>query len=148
MNQLFKFQKWFTLTFLLFYDGNTVNSVHLLVWFSQTHKYKITQQHGYFFGGYAEVFWRSDGHRMGQQTSSPKTRPILVKCQSTVVWVKIWFFKTKLNQSTSRKLFALAGPLRSLRNFLLTVTKIAVAESLLLPILYSADVGYLDLTEE
>lgn len=48
----------------------------------------------------------------------------------------------------SRKLFASAASLRRLRNFLPTTTKIALAQSLLLPILDYADACYLDLTEE
>lgn len=51
-------------------------------------------------------------------------------------------------QEVSRKLFASAGSLRRLRNFLPTNTKIALAQSLLLPILDYADVSYLDLTQE
>ena len=51
-------------------------------------------------------------------------------------------------QETSRKVFAAAGSLRRLRNFLPTATKIALSQSLLLPILDYADVSYLDLTEE
>lgn len=49
---------------------------------------------------------------------------------------------------TSRKLFASASSLRRLRNFLPITTKIALAQSLLLPILDYADAAYLDLTEE
>lgn len=49
---------------------------------------------------------------------------------------------------TSRKMFASASSLRKLRNFLPTTTKIALAQSLLLPILDYADVCYLDLTED
>ncbi|KAG7294925.1 hypothetical protein JYU34_022691 [Plutella xylostella] len=48
----------------------------------------------------------------------------------------------------SRKVFASAACLRRLRNFLPTATKIALAQSLLLPILDYADSCYLDLTEE
>lgn len=48
---------------------------------------------------------------------------------------------------TSRKLFASAGSLRRLRNFLPTSTKTALVQSLLLPILDYADACYLDLTE-
>lgn len=46
-----------------------------------------------------------------------------------------------------RKTFASAKSLRRLRNFLPTATKIALAQSLLLPILDYADVSYPDLTE-
>lgn len=49
--------------------------------------------------------------------------------------------------SVSRKLFSSAGSLRRLRNFLPTSTKIALAQSLLLPIIDYADASYLDLTE-
>lgn len=49
---------------------------------------------------------------------------------------------------TSRKIFASAGALRRLRNFLPTTTKTALAQSLLLPIIDYADVCYLDLTED
>lgn len=48
----------------------------------------------------------------------------------------------------SRKLFASAACIRRLRNFLPFATKVALAQSLLLPILDYADVSYLDLTEE
>lgn len=48
----------------------------------------------------------------------------------------------------SRKTFAAAGSLRRLRNFLPTATKVALAQSLLLPILDYADACYLDLTED
>ncbi|CAK1591293.1 unnamed protein product [Parnassius mnemosyne] len=51
-------------------------------------------------------------------------------------------------QEVSRKLFAAARSLNRLRNFLPTATKIALAQSLLLPILDYADVSYLDLTEK
>lgn len=44
-------------------------------------------------------------------------------------------------------MFASAGALRRLRNFLPTTTKIALAQSLLLPILDYADACYLDLTQ-
>lgn len=50
-------------------------------------------------------------------------------------------------QEVSRKLFASAGALRRLRNFLPTATKSAHAQSLLLPILDYDDVSYPDLTE-
>lgn len=50
--------------------------------------------------------------------------------------------------TTSRKLFASAGSLRRLRNFLPTSTKTVLAQSLLLPVLDYADACYLDLTEE
>ena len=50
-------------------------------------------------------------------------------------------------REVSRKMFASAGSLRRLRNFLPTATKIALAQSLLLPILDYADASYLDLTE-
>ena len=49
-------------------------------------------------------------------------------------------------QEVSRKVFASAASLRRLRNFLPCTTKIALAQSLLLPILDYADVSYLDLT--
>lgn len=48
----------------------------------------------------------------------------------------------------SRKLFASGASLRRLRNFLPTATKIALAQSLLLPILDYADACYLDLRED
>ncbi|CAH2096616.1 unnamed protein product [Euphydryas editha] len=48
----------------------------------------------------------------------------------------------------SRKVFSAVGSLRRLRNFLPTSTKIALAHSLLLPILDYADSCYLDVTEE
>lgn len=51
-------------------------------------------------------------------------------------------------QAVSRKLFASAGSLKRLRNFLPTATKVMLAQSLLLPILDYADVSYLDLTED
>lgn len=51
-------------------------------------------------------------------------------------------------EAVSRKLYASAGSLRRLRNFLPTATKVALAESLLLPILDYADACYLDLTED
>lgn len=51
-------------------------------------------------------------------------------------------------EATSRKLFASAGSLRRLRNFLPTATKAALAQSLLLPVLDYADACYLDLTQE
>lgn len=50
-------------------------------------------------------------------------------------------------KETCRKIYAAAGSLRRLRNFLPTATKTALAQSLLLPILDYADVSYLDLTE-
>lgn len=50
-------------------------------------------------------------------------------------------------QVTSRKLYATAGALKRLRNFLPVTTKIALVQSLLLPILDYADVCYPDLTE-
>ncbi|KAJ0170700.1 hypothetical protein K1T71_013472 [Dendrolimus kikuchii] len=50
-------------------------------------------------------------------------------------------------QEISRKVFASAASLRRLRNFLPHATKIALAQSLLLPILDYADVSYLDLNE-
>lgn len=49
---------------------------------------------------------------------------------------------------TCRKLYASAGSLRRLRNFLPTATKIALAQTLLLPVLDYADACYLDITEE
>lgn len=48
----------------------------------------------------------------------------------------------------SRKMFASAFSLKRLRNFLPTATKVALAQSLLLPILDYADCCYLNLTEE
>lgn len=48
----------------------------------------------------------------------------------------------------SRKTFAAAASLRRLRNFLPTSTKIALAQSLLHPILDYADASFLDLTED
>ncbi|CAK1577919.1 unnamed protein product [Parnassius mnemosyne] len=48
----------------------------------------------------------------------------------------------------SRKMFAALSSLRRLRNFLPTVTKVTLAQSLLLPILDYADICYLDITEE
>lgn len=48
----------------------------------------------------------------------------------------------------SRRLFASVGSLRRLRNLLPIPTKIALAHSLLLPILDYADTCYLDITEE
>lgn len=48
----------------------------------------------------------------------------------------------------SRKMFAAVGSLRRLRNFLPIATKVALAQSLLLPILDYADVSYIDLSEE
>ncbi|KAG7301647.1 hypothetical protein JYU34_014621 [Plutella xylostella] len=50
--------------------------------------------------------------------------------------------------SVSRKVFGSASSLRRLRNFLPTSTKIALSQSLLLPILDYADASYLDLTQE
>ncbi|XP_062531624.1 probable RNA-directed DNA polymerase from transposon BS isoform X1 [Bombyx mori] len=50
-------------------------------------------------------------------------------------------------KEVSRKVFASAGSLRRLRNFLPTATKTALAQSLLLPILDYADSSYPDLTE-
>ncbi|CAG9791721.1 unnamed protein product [Diatraea saccharalis] len=51
-------------------------------------------------------------------------------------------------QSISRKLYASAALLRRLRNFLPTTTKVALAQSLLLPVLDYADACYLDLSED
>ncbi len=51
-------------------------------------------------------------------------------------------------QEVSRKMFVSAGSLRRLRNFLPITTKIALAQSLLLPILDYADISYLDLSED
>jgi hypothetical protein len=48
----------------------------------------------------------------------------------------------------SRKMFASVGSLRRLRNFLPLATKIALAQSLLLPILDYADICYPDLSED
>lgn len=48
----------------------------------------------------------------------------------------------------SRKMFASLGSLRRLRSFLPLATRIALAQSLLLPILDYADICYLDLTED
>lgn len=48
----------------------------------------------------------------------------------------------------SKKVFSAAGSLRRLRNFLPIPTRIALAQSLILPILDYADISYLDLTEE
>lgn len=48
----------------------------------------------------------------------------------------------------SRKMFASMGSLRRLRNFLPLATKIALAQSLLMPILDYADISYLDLNED
>ncbi|KAG7302626.1 hypothetical protein JYU34_012573 [Plutella xylostella] len=56
-------------------------------------------------------------------------------------------WKTQLDE-VSRKVFASAGSLRRLRNFLPTATKIVLSQSLLLPILDYADSCYPDLTEE
>lgn len=50
-------------------------------------------------------------------------------------------------QVTCQKLYGSAFSLRRLRYFLPTATKIAIAQSLLLPVLDYADVCYLDLTE-
>lgn len=50
-------------------------------------------------------------------------------------------------QSVKRKLYGSAAALRRLRNFLPTATKVALAQSLLLPILDYADACYLDLTQ-
>ncbi|CAH0405379.1 unnamed protein product [Chilo suppressalis] len=51
-------------------------------------------------------------------------------------------------QSVSRKLYASAGSLRRLRNFLPTATKIMLSQSLLRPVLDYADACYPDLTED
>lgn len=51
-------------------------------------------------------------------------------------------------EAISRKLFASAGSMRRLRNFLPTATKVELAQSLLLPVLDYADACYLDLTED
>lgn len=48
----------------------------------------------------------------------------------------------------SRRMFAAIASLRRLRNFLPYATKIALAQSLLLPILDYADICYLDLTQD
>ena len=48
----------------------------------------------------------------------------------------------------SRRMFGAVRSLNRLRNFLPMATKIALAQSLLLPILDYADISYLDLTEE
>lgn len=50
-------------------------------------------------------------------------------------------------QEVSRKVFASAGVLKRLQNFLPTATKITLANCLLLSILDYADVSYLDLAE-
>lgn len=73
-------------------------------------------------------------------TISDKVKDLGIYIDSTLSW-------SPQIQEVSRKLYASARALQRLRNFLPIATKIALAKTLLLPILDYADVCYLDLTE-
>ncbi|KAJ8711529.1 hypothetical protein PYW07_014674 [Mythimna separata] len=98
--------------------------------------------------GSSRMVSRIDWTTLPQISFDNSIIPFSDKVKNLGIFIDKNFSWTAQLQEVSRKLYASAASLRRLRNFLPTATKIALAQSLLLPILDYADASYLDLTQE